>query len=107
VIIGFGMGATEMEVQVQFYSQVTQGKEMVDEFRVVAEGSKKPGLATPIGIGAATGMMAGAVVMGGITAATEILGPLSGNAKDTAEQIAQRVAETFVAEGWLPKEALE
>jgi hypothetical protein len=107
VVVGFGMGATEIHSMVQLKLVGPTGESEIDDFKVVAKGSKTPGIATPLGVGAATGMMVGAVVVGAATAAKEVLGPLATNAEDTAKQIAERVTKVYVQEGWLPKEALD
>ncbi len=48
---------------------------MVKQFQTVAKGSKKPGLATPLRVGAATGNVGrGAVIGGGIGVTSEVMG---------------------------------
>ncbi len=48
---------------------------MVKQFRTVAKGSKKPGLATPLRVGAATGNVGrGAVIGRGIGVKSEVMG---------------------------------
>ncbi len=48
---------------------------MVKQFRTVAKGSKKPGLATPLSVGAATGNVGrGAVIGRGIGVTSEVMG---------------------------------
>jgi len=50
---------------------------LVKQFRTVAKGSKKPGLATPLGVGVAIGNVGrGAVIGGGIGVTSEVMGEI-------------------------------
>ena len=106
-VVGFGAGATELHTRVEA-SWVREGElERLGEVRTEAKGSKKPGLVVPIGVGAATGVWMGVAVMGAGTAILEALGPLEGNIKDTAEQIALFLGQRYVERGWLPRDAID
>jgi hypothetical protein len=102
MVIGFGAGASELEVRVQVYQQTAAGPRRIAEAEVDAHGSRKPGMAVPIAGGAAAGSAAvSAAVSGGMTLVTEKRGGMDRDAGNLAKQIAER-AETFWKEqGWL------
>lgn len=100
-VIGFGLGATEVRTQVQVY-QIGEGdRRLVKQFRTVAKGSKMPGLATPMGIGGATGRLGEAAAVGmGVGVAKEIMGGIEGDAARTAKEISKVLDGFFMRQGW-------
>ncbi len=100
-VIGFGLGATEVRTQVQVY-QIGEGdRRLVKQFRTVAKGSKKPGLATPMGIGGATGSVArGAIIGGTIGLTSEVMGGIEADAARTAKEISKVLDGFFMRQGW-------
>ena len=73
---------------------------MVKQFRTVAKGSKKPGLAAPLGVGAATGNVAGVVVGGGIGVVSEVKGVIASRAASSAKKISKVLDGFFMRQGW-------
>jgi hypothetical protein len=104
-VIGFGVGATEMVAQVQVKRGIpdSRGNQMVFDFRVVSKGSKKPGIATPVGMGAT----AVAAVSGAVGVVGEVKGPVTQDAIRMADAVADDLASWFVEQGWVPEEAIE
>jgi hypothetical protein len=104
-VIGFGVGATEMVAQVQVLRgrADTAGMQLVFDYRAVSKGSKKPGIATPIGMGAT----AVAAVSGAVGVVGEVKGPVAQDAIRMADVIADDLGSFFVEQGWVPQEALE
>ncbi len=100
-VIGFGLGATEVRTQVQVY-QIGEGdRRLVKQFRTVAKGSKKPGMAVPLGVGAATGNVArGAAIGGGIGVTSEIMGGIKSDAARSAKEISKVLDGFFRRQGW-------
>jgi hypothetical protein len=102
VLIGFGAGATEVKVQTQVYQRTGIGIRQISEGELIAEGSKMPGLAVPVGAGAAAGnAMRSAVVAGSMTTIRETLGGLAKDVDNLAEALAERTAKYYKRRGWL------
>lgn len=102
VIVGFGAGATEVEVRTKVYQRTAAGIRQISEGEIVAEGSKMPGMAVPVGAGAAAGSaVTSLVVSGGSAALRESLGPLAGDIDNLAEALAERTAAFYKRRGWL------
>ena len=101
MLIGFGAGASEVRSHV-IVSQVRDGAPvLLEEFEVEADSGSMPGMAVPVGAGAAAGRAATSVVVsGGMTTAREIKGPLSSESKNTAEQIGETIERMFTKRGW-------
>lgn len=102
-VIGFGVGSTRMVSEVRMSRPSEQGLQLVFEFRAVAKGSKKPGIATPIGLGSA-GV---AVASGAMGALGEVKGPVAQDAIRTADLISQQIGTFFVEQGWVEAAVLE
>ncbi len=106
-VIGFGAGGTELQTQVIGSFSRDGALEKLGEFNTVAKSKKMPGVATPVGIGAVSGMWMGVAVVGAASAVGEALGPLEGNVKDTSKQIAQYLGQRYVERGWLSADVLD
>jgi len=102
MVIGFGAGASELEVRVQVYQQMAAGPRRIARAEVDAHGSRKPGMAVPIAGGAAAGSAAvSAAVSGGMTLVTEKRGGMDQDAGNLAKQIAERAEIFWKEQGWL------
>lgn len=77
--------------------------QLVFDYRAVSKGSKKPGIATPIGMGST----AVAAVSGVAGVVGEVKGPVGQDAIRMADVIADDLGSFFVEQGWVPQEALE
>jgi hypothetical protein len=102
VIIGFGVGASEVKTHTQMYLGTPAGPRLVEEFETDASSSKKPGAAVGMGAGAAigAGVAVSTAVQGGLQAVTEPKDTAEADAKRTAEQLVRQIKEIFAARGW-------
>ena len=101
MIIGFGMGATELRVAVQVYQADERGLRRIVQAEASAQGDKMPGMAVPVGVGAATGRAAtSAAISGGMNVAQEVTGGLDSDAGRLADQLAKRAESFYTRQGW-------
>lgn len=109
MVIGFGVGGTEVRTRVQVYQGTPTGRLLVQEFETSAQSSKKPGMGPMAGVGAAATGAAGtaAGVSGGVGVATEFNQTVEGNARRTAQEVAKKLAKFFVDQGWIPRSKAE
>ena len=100
--VGFGAGATHLRVRAHAYQAREWGLTRVAEAEVQAQGNRMPGMAVPVGVGAATGNAArSAVISGGMNVAQEVTGGLDKDAGRIADEIANRVKKFYQGQGWL------
>lgn len=103
MVIGLGAGSSEVKTLVQVYSTTSDGRRLVEDFHTTVKSSLKPGMAGPIGAGAAAARVAeSAVVSGGVTALTAHSQTVEGDAEAAAKAIAKQLAKFFVQQGWIP-----
>ena len=103
-VIGFGAGATEVRTRVQVYQITADGRRPLKEFTTVAQGSKKPGVATPIGVGAVAGRVAtSAAISSGVGVVAEAKGGVEADAARTAKKIADVLTDLFVQQRWIAR----
>ncbi len=102
MVIGFGAGASELRARVQVYQARASGLRRIAEAEAISTGSKSPGMATPVGVGAMAGRAAtSAVVSGGMNLVREVRGSLEAEAGRMAEEIAERAQAFYQRQGWL------
>ena len=102
MVIGFGAGATELRVAVQVYQADEWGLRRIVQAEASAKGNKMPGMAVPVGAGAAMGNVArSAAISGGMNVMQEVTGGLESDAGRLAEQIAKRATAFYTRQGWL------
>ena len=100
--IGFGAGSPEMRVRVQVYQMTGGGLRRIAAAEGEARGNRMPGVAVPVGVGAAAGAAVRSVVIsGGINVAQEISGELRGNAERLADKLAERAVTFYRDQGWI------
>lgn len=105
MVIGFGVGGTELRTKVQVFQGTEAAPALVDEFDARAESSKKPGMGPMAGVGAAaTGAASTAAVAGGVGVATEFNQTVEGDAKRTAKEVAKPLSRFFAGQGWIVPE---
>ncbi len=109
VIIGFGLGRTDVKTNVQVYDTAAQGRRAVEKFTTDAKSGRKPGMAVFVGAGALAGHAAvSTLVSGGVSAASEKFSAnVEADAKRTAKEIAKRLGQFFVRQGWIPASAVK
>lgn len=103
MIIGFGMGASEVRVLVQAYEVTGQGCELVDDFYVTTLSSRRPGMG-PMGGG---GAVAGNAVAGLALSSTSMLvgaraQTVEADAKNLADRVSVELEAFFARQGWTP-----
>jgi hypothetical protein len=101
MIIGFGMGASEVRVLVQAYEITGQGRQLVDDFYVTTMSSRRPGMG-PMGGG---GAVAGNAVAGLALSSTSMLVGARAqtvDAKNLADRVSVELEAFFSRQGWSP-----
>lgn len=103
VLIGFGIGGERVDAKLGAW----QNGEQVAMGTLRAKASKKPGIAVPIGVGAAAGtVITSSAVSGGSAVVSEYMTAVEGRAAKAADKVASTIAKAYVERGWLPKENL-
>ncbi len=102
-LIGFGLGASQVRTFVQIYQGAGPDMKLVAEAETSTESNLKPGVGVMLGLGAATGGLAVAGAIGGAsTIANEaVFATVQQDAKRTAAQITDRIANYYQMQGWL------
>lgn len=101
MIIGFGVGGTELRVLVQAYHVIAGRKELLGEAEVSSESSSRPGLAATLPVGAAvSGIATAAAVNTGVGVVTEMNTDVRQGAEDTAEAIIDLLRPRMEDQGW-------
>jgi hypothetical protein len=102
MIIGFGVGGSEVRVLVQAYHVQGSSRKLLGEAEVSAESSKKPGLAAMIPVGGAvSGVATAAAVSTGVGVVHEMNQDVRTGAENTAEAIVELLKPRMEAQGWL------
>ena len=102
MVIGFGVGSSELRARVQVYQATQHGLRRIVEAEAEAKGSKTPGMAVPVAGGAAMGSAAtSAIISGGMNVARETRGAMNPDAERMAKKIAERAKAFYVRQGWL------
>lgn len=102
MIIGFGMGASEVRVLVQAFEITGEGRQLVDDFYITTQSSRRPGLG-PMGGG---GAVAGNAVAGLALSSTSMLvgaraQTVEADAMNLADRIAAELGAFFAKQGWI------
>ena len=101
MIIGFGVGGTELRVLVQAYRINAGRKELLGEAEVSSESSSRPGLAATLPVGSAiSGIATAATVQTGVGLVTEMNTDVREGAEDTAEAIIDLLEPRMEDQGW-------
>jgi hypothetical protein len=99
--IGFGLGAEHIRVRVQIYQATEQGLRRVAESESEAHGDRMPGMAVPVGAGAAMGHAArSAAISGGMNVIQEVTGGIDATVQNLAEELAERAVSFYTRQGW-------
>jgi hypothetical protein len=101
--IGFGAGASRLNVAVEGYQMTAQGPRKLGSGKVEAGGSKGPGAAAPLAVAIATGNPLGLVVASGMKVYGETSGSskIDGRAEQTAKEVAHQLRPRFQQQGWI------
>jgi hypothetical protein len=103
VAIGFGAGASEMGVAVEFYQMTQQGLRRLGSGTGVFGASKTPGGAVPVGVAIATANPVGVLVVGGIKTHGELSGRsrIEGRVEQATTEIMKHLKPRFREQGWI------
>lgn len=102
MIIGFGFGGSEVQALVQAYHLDGAQKSLLGEAKVMAESSKKPGIAAMLPVGAVlSGVAVAAAVSTGVGVVTELNDDVRSGAENTAEAIVELLKPKMEAQGWM------
>jgi hypothetical protein len=101
--IGFGSGGSELTTVVEGFQMTPQGLRKLGSATTGAEGSKGPGASLGAAGWIITGSPVGLIVGGGMKIYGEASGSarVEGRAKQTADEIADRLKTRFKEEGWI------
>lgn len=101
MIIGFGVGGTELRVLVQAYRVHAGRKELLGEAEVSSESSSRPGLAATLPVGSAiSGIATASAVQTGVGVVTEMNTDVQHGAEDTAEAIVDLLEPRMDDQDW-------
>jgi Domain of unknown function (DUF4410) len=103
VVIGLGLGRTDVKTLTQVYEQRNDANILVNQFGINAESGRKPGAAETMGAGAAAGNLAvSAVVSTGAAVGSEAFSAnVDADAGRTAKKIAGQLKDLFLTQGWI------
>lgn len=104
-VIGFGAGRSSMTSEIQLlYVTGRAAPQFLESFEAVAASPRTPGLAAPIGAGAAAGHAGlSAALSGGMQGASAVRQATSNpDAERLASAVAQKVAAFATSQGWIP-----
>jgi len=105
MVIGLGVGGTDLRTKVQVYQGTEAAPLLLQEFEVNAESSRKPGMGPMVGVGAAaTSAASAAAVSSGVGVATEFDQTVEGDAKRTAKEVAKLLSQFFAGQGWISED---
>jgi len=104
-LIGFGAGKSSMTADAQLlYATGSAPPQVLTAFQASTNSGRMPGVAVPIGVGAAAGRAAeSAAISGGLHVAGETRAAVSDpNAQHLAEALGKQIAEFAASQGWVP-----
>jgi hypothetical protein len=103
IVVGFGSGASELDVAVEGYQETPQGLRELGQGTVSSESGKTPGGALGLATLLATHNPAGLIVSTGAHLYGEKSGKstVEGRAKQTAKKIADVLKQRFEEQGWI------
>ncbi len=106
LVVGFGAGGSVVKTMAQVYVGGPSGPVLAQTFETEAKSAPTPGL-----VGGGPAAAAGRVVVAGAAAAvkagTELRKGVAAAAERTADELAERLGEFFVAQGWIPQDSLK
>ena len=109
VVIGFGAGRTDVKAHVQVYEMTAEGKRKVEQMQADAKSGRKPGMALMMGAGAVAGhLLTSAAVSGAVSASGEASWEtVEADARRLAKKVAKELGQFFVAQEWVPANAVK
>ena len=103
IVIGLGMGGSQVSAHVEVYQLTSAGRKIIEEFKTIAKSTKKPGMAETMGVGAVAGHLAiSAAASTGIGIASQMnKDSVTAEATRTADEIAVKLKTFFKRQGWI------
>ena len=95
MVIGLGTGSSKVVAHVECYLRETARNNVLSEFNVTSESSRKPGAAETMGAGAAP------AVAGTVSGATELKQGAEGDTNRMAKAVAKQITKALAAQGWV------
>jgi hypothetical protein len=110
VVIGFGAGASRITAEAELYYVPATGGAPVSlaMFTAESDSGRMPGMAVPVGAGAAAGRAASSAVVGGtLHGASEMRATGDEqNAQRLAAPLAKKIGSFAASQGWIPASAV-
>lgn len=110
MVVGFGMGESTMDAQVQVYQKANGNTQQIMDFSTHADSGKMPGAAIAGAPGAAVGGTAAAVSLGVNLAAAggkTYTSAMSVMAQRSAKQAVANMSQYFASQQWIPQSMAE
>src|SRR5256712_12421424 len=102
MVIGFGVGGTDLRTRVQVYQGTEAAPLLLQEFEAKAESSKKPGMGPMVGVGAAaTSAASAAADSGGVGNPTKVYPNIYRDSKPSYNQVTKTPAQFCAGQGWI------
>ncbi len=101
MLVGFGAGKQQIRANAQVYQITDHGLQQIVRGVVEAHGDSMPGMAVPVGVGAAAGKVAtAAVISGGMNVVQELSGGIDVALDNMAKEIGRRASNFWASNGW-------
>jgi hypothetical protein len=99
----------KINIRSSIYDATATSRRVVEKFTTDAKSGRKPGIAAFVGAGELAGHAAvSTLVSGGVSVASEKFSAnMEGDAKRTGKEIAKRLGDFFVRQGWIPASAVK
>ena len=103
VSIGLGAGRSDVKIHAEAFDRTHTGRRLVAEYEVDAAGSRQPGMAETMGVGALAGnlAMSAAVSGAGQMGSEAFAQTVEADAKRGAAKLAEQLGAYFAQQGWI------
>ena len=102
MIIGFGLGASEVRALVQAFENTDSGRRLVEDFYATVKSSARPGMGPKAGAGAVVSSSAVGAATGGALSMIGANGQtVEADARHLADQISEELKKLFARQGWM------
>jgi len=108
VVIGLGAGRSNVKIHTEVFDRTHNGRRLVAEYEIDAAGSRQPGMAETMGVGALAGNLAvSAAVSGAGQVGSEAFAQtVEADAKRGAAKLAEQLGAYFAQQGWISPTAV-
>jgi len=103
VVIGLGAGRSDVQTHVQVFLDRAGDDQDIEQLDISAKGSRKPGAAETLGVGALAGdlVVSGAITVAGTVASESFGGTVEADARRTAGKVVDELEAFFDRQGWI------